>query len=148
MSPNLEGIDAWLRVIKVAAKKQETTKTYQPSVQELANLIETDGVVRRYVTEMINQVPDEFKTVSSIEEMLDMLYSEQSGTALFSTPGGDRPRSRPYPKQAIGPTGEDKLNLHGDSLVAKAGWDWRDPPVLLWAFPHYTPDRYGIFLPS
>lgn len=76
MPPNLERIDAGLKAIakKVAAKKLEgATTSYQPSVQELADLIETDGIVRMYVTEMIDQVPDKYKTVSNIEDLLAML---------------------------------------------------------------------------
>ena len=76
MPPNLEQIDAWLEAIvnKIATKKQETaTTSYQPSVQKLADLIKTDGIVRMYVTEMIDQVPDEYKTIENIEQLLDTL---------------------------------------------------------------------------
>lgn len=61
--------DAWLRNLK---KEVESSKlpAYQKSIQQLADLIESDGVVRMYVTQMIEQVPQKNRTIDSVDSLL------------------------------------------------------------------------------
>lgn len=74
LPPDRANIDGWLRALaKQAAKQPDDVARYEQSVRELARLIETDGIVRMYVTEMIDQVPDQYKTVHTINELLKSL---------------------------------------------------------------------------
>ncbi len=67
-------VDRWLRTLaKEAVKQPDDVAKYERSVRELARLIEIDGIVRMYVTEMIDQVPDQYKTVHTINELLKAL---------------------------------------------------------------------------
>ncbi len=61
--------DAWLRNLK---KEVESSKlpAYHKSIQQLADLIESDGVVRMYVTQMIEQVPQKIRTFDSVDSLL------------------------------------------------------------------------------
>jgi phosphatidylserine decarboxylase len=69
-------IDAWLKdlakKVKSRAKKSGAV-ALKPSVEALRRLIERDAVVRMYVTEMVDQVPPEKKTVSNVPELLQSL---------------------------------------------------------------------------
>jgi len=67
------GIDNWLKDLRSNAKQALTPGkiTFRnESVRALSELIYSDGIVRMYVTEMINQVPDAHKTIDSIDELL------------------------------------------------------------------------------
>lgn len=67
-------IDNWLVAVAKKVKKQQKEKVaLQPSVEALARLIETNGIVRMYVTEMINQVPPANKTIHDIPQLLQSL---------------------------------------------------------------------------
>lgn len=67
-------VDEWQRALaKQATKQPGDIALYQQSVRELGRLIETDGIVRMYVTEMIDQVPPRYKTVRSINDLLRSL---------------------------------------------------------------------------
>jgi phosphatidylserine decarboxylase len=55
------------------ARRKGKEKPYTRSMAELAKLIELNGVVRMYVTQMIEQQPGDNKTVDSIPNMLAML---------------------------------------------------------------------------
>lgn len=67
-------IDAWLATLAQKVKKQQKLNiALQPSVEALAQLINTNGIVRMYVTEMIDQVPPANKTVHNIDQLLQTL---------------------------------------------------------------------------
>lgn len=70
-----DSIDQWLRSMAEEAAAEETDDIgrYERSVQELAALIEKNGIVRMYVTEMIDQVPDKYKTVHTVGGLLKAL---------------------------------------------------------------------------
>jgi len=98
-----EHLDHWLRGLQKEIALLES-QAYEPSVQALADLIATNGIVRMYVTRMIEQVPLQYKTVFTIDELLQSLnhiitrapaYTSKSHfpmSALFVymmfTPGG------------------------------------------------------------
>jgi phosphatidylserine decarboxylase len=56
-----------------AAGAESLVQFYAPSVQALAELIETNGVVRMYVTQMIEEQPTDHQTVTGIPDLLDSL---------------------------------------------------------------------------
>jgi len=69
-----ESVNAWLRGVAKEARAQAVAPgSYRKSVAEFADLIEQDGVVRMYVTEMIEQVADEDKTIHNVAELLAAL---------------------------------------------------------------------------
>lgn len=54
-------------------KRKKKTLAYQPTVQALADLIDTNGIVRMYVTRMIAEVKPPNNHIKSIEALLDAL---------------------------------------------------------------------------
>ncbi|MES2096979.1 MAG: phophatidylserine decarboxylase associated domain-containing protein [Pseudomonadota bacterium] len=67
-------VDRWQRALaKKAAKQPDNVAHYERSVRDLATLIATDGIVRMYVTEMIDQVPAKYRTVDTIGALLKAL---------------------------------------------------------------------------
>jgi phosphatidylserine decarboxylase len=67
-------VDLWQRaLVKQAASQPDDAAGYEESVRALARLIETDGIVRMYVTEMIDQVPRKVRTIHTIGELLKAL---------------------------------------------------------------------------
>lgn len=73
----------------VAARAASRTEIMSPSVRALAKLIERDGVIRMYATEMIDQVDTAHRNIKSIGGMLSAL-DEIVGTA----PAYDRDPSK------------------------------------------------------
>jgi phosphatidylserine decarboxylase len=70
-----DSADEWHRTIieEAAAEETDDINRYERSVQDLAALIEHKGIVRMYVTEMINQVPARCKTVRTVNGLLQAL---------------------------------------------------------------------------
>lgn len=67
-------LDTWLGAVAAsAAQTPGSSTTLRPSVQALAALIDRDGVVRMYVTQMIEQVPEAHRTIHSIDDLLQTL---------------------------------------------------------------------------
>jgi phosphatidylserine decarboxylase len=69
-------IAAWFKLLAqniVKEKKGKKVAILQPSVQNLANLLETDGIVRMYVTQMIDQVEPKNKKIKNTAELLEAL---------------------------------------------------------------------------
>ena len=69
-------IDVWLKDFAKKVKsrsKKAGAGVLKPSVLALAQLIERNGIVRMYVTEMIDQVPPANKTVFNVAQLLQSL---------------------------------------------------------------------------
>jgi len=68
-------VDAWQKELKAAIAKArgEGRRIVSPSVMALGRLIENDGIVRMYVTEMIDQVPPSHKQIDDVAELLAAL---------------------------------------------------------------------------
>ncbi len=67
-------LNLWLRGVTAAAiASPRATGPNAPSVQALADLIDRDGIVRMYVTQMVEQVPSAHRTVGSISDLLASL---------------------------------------------------------------------------
>lgn len=82
-------LDAWQKDLKRKLDEERPARAgraLSPAVQALAELIERDGVVRMYVSEMISQQPAAHRTVGSIEDLLAAL-DHIVGTAPTYTPG-------------------------------------------------------------
>lgn len=73
-------VDAYLRELKGAvdearakAGTESLEAVYSPAVVALGELIRTNGVVRMYVTQMIDEQPTNHQTVTGIPDLLDSL---------------------------------------------------------------------------
>lgn len=69
-------VDEWQRKLKRGvseAKAQGYAEEYSPAVAALAELIELDGIVRMYVTQMLDQQHPDHKTIETVEELLGAL---------------------------------------------------------------------------
>lgn len=108
-----EYVDEWQRRLKkeIAQERSKPGKKRRPSkaVRELARLIETDGIVRMYVEEMIRQVPPKHKVIENVEEMLEAL-DHISRTAPLYNPDPDKrnffPMSTLFTYMMMTPAGE------------------------------------------
>lgn len=76
-----DAVDAFLHRVKkavdedrAAAGVESLAEQHSPAVAALGALIYTDGVIRMYVTEMIDQQPTDHQTVTGIPDLLDMLH--------------------------------------------------------------------------
>jgi phosphatidylserine decarboxylase len=67
-------VDEWQRALmdEVAATSR-LDGSYERSVQALESLIDSNGIVRMYVTEMIDQVPEQYKTIHTTDQLLAAL---------------------------------------------------------------------------
>jgi phosphatidylserine decarboxylase len=71
-----KNIGVWFKEILAEVKEtilKDSTLVYQPSVQALADLIATNGIVRMYVTQMIEEVPSPNNHIKSVDELLATL---------------------------------------------------------------------------
>lgn len=68
-------VDQWQRALvrEVIARKGDGVRHHARSVQELAGLIRSDAIVRMYVTEMIDQVPDSHRAIRTVDQLLDAI---------------------------------------------------------------------------
>jgi phosphatidylserine decarboxylase len=68
-----EALDKWRKKIQEKAQKQGDQRL--PVIQEFSDLIESDPVVRMYITRMIEQIPPKYKTYhpKSVAELLQWL---------------------------------------------------------------------------
>lgn len=73
---NREGVDEWQKNLKeeiAEARSKKTKRKIQPSVKALSELIELNGIVRMYVEQMIDQVPEKYKNIKNTDELLEAL---------------------------------------------------------------------------
>lgn len=69
-------VDEWQRELKqglIGARARGAAPEYSPAVAALAELLRLDGVVRMYVTQMLEQQPAEHKTIATVEDLLAAL---------------------------------------------------------------------------
>ncbi len=66
-------VDEWQGNLKKEIAPTRGMGIVSPSVAGLARLIERDGVVRMYVTQMIDQVPAKYKQIDDVAELLASL---------------------------------------------------------------------------
>lgn len=83
---DVAAIGVWLDEVRERALEIAHT-AYRPAVRELAELIERDAIVRMYVSEMIAQVPLEYRKIGSVDELLRTLdYIVQHAPAYNPDP--------------------------------------------------------------
>lgn len=72
---NRESVDEWQRSLKeeIGRARAKGGKRKSRAVEELAALIERNGIVRMYVQQMLDEQPPEHKTIGDIEELLNAL---------------------------------------------------------------------------
>ncbi|HBL27351.1 MAG TPA: phosphatidylserine decarboxylase [Acidobacteria bacterium] len=108
-------VDAWLgRLRTTLAGRPAPHASPSPSVAALALLIERDGIVRMYVTEMINQVPPKHKTIENIPELLAALNHIVQTAPLYNRNPADQvffPVSALFTYMMMTPAGEAAFRL-------------------------------------
>jgi phosphatidylserine decarboxylase len=115
-------VDAWLRNLqKTVADRTAAREWVSPSVAELALLIERDGIVRMYVTQMIDEVPARYKTVDSIPALLASLDHIVKTAPLYNRNPAEQvffPVSTLFTYMMMTPAGEAAFRLppFNDSL--------------------------------
>ena len=77
-------VDAWHKALKLETAAAVGAKIKSPSVAALAKLIETDGIVRMYVTEMIDEVDPAHKHIENIPQLLAALDQIVRTAPLFN----------------------------------------------------------------
>ncbi|WP_300661824.1 phosphatidylserine decarboxylase family protein [Fluviicola sp.] len=102
-------------VSDVETEKQKTgTINLQPSVQALSDLIHENGIVRMYVTQMINEVPATQKKIRNTEQLLETLnYIIQRAPEYNSDPAKRNtfPLSALFVYMMFTPSGEAAFRL-------------------------------------
>ncbi len=66
-------IDVWHRNLKNRLRDESMARGRSPAVRRLAELLDTNAIVRMYVAEMIDQVPSAHKAIENTEELLAAL---------------------------------------------------------------------------
>ncbi|MGW1073896.1 phophatidylserine decarboxylase associated domain-containing protein [Streptomyces sp. NPDC002537] len=57
----------------LAQRAADLKEDLDSTVQDLANLIDSDGIVRMYASQMINEVPEEHRHIRSVDELVQYL---------------------------------------------------------------------------
>ncbi len=76
-------VDRWQRAL--VQQLEPGVRRYQPSVQALAQLIESNGIVRMYVDQMIDAVPPAHKAIRDSGQLLAALDRIITTAPLFDT---------------------------------------------------------------
>lgn len=100
-------LDEWNRDMRAALASAERAPS--GAVAKLAELIETDPIVRMYVSEMIDQVPDEYKVVHDAAELLVALERIAVTAPLYNQDPAKRnafPMSSLFAYMMMTPAGE------------------------------------------
>lgn len=112
---NREAVDAWHSDLKKEIKKRRAKAEWiSPSVAALARLIESDGIVRMYVTEMIDQVGPKHKKIEDIPELLAALDHIVTTAPAYNRNPADQnafPVSTLFTYMMMTPAGEAAFRL-------------------------------------
>jgi phosphatidylserine decarboxylase len=104
-------IDYWLRDLAAAADTANTPESarpddgpvdqvskWQPSVQGLAALIEADPIIRMYVSQMIEEVPAEYRVITDTRQLLNMLSFVISRAPKYHH---EKAKRNPFPMSTV-----------------------------------------------
>src|ERR1044072_1134772 len=126
-------VDEWQRNLKREledARSKGRKRKYSKGVEELARLIETNGIVRMYADEMINQVPEEYKNIDSIEEMLEALNHIINTAPLYNPDPNKQntfPMSSLFVYMMMTPAGEAIFrNVEFNGAIRRILKEWCD----------------------
>lgn len=98
---NRAHVDEWQKSLKreiSETKSKEGKKQHNGAVEELARLIEADGIVRMYVEEMLDQQPVEYKTIGDTGELLEALNHIITTAPLYNP---DPNKRNAFPMSAL-----------------------------------------------
>ncbi len=102
-------LDAWNQELKGQLQSRAKRGQHSKAVLKLAEQLETDAIIRMYVSEMIEQVPRAHRTVENTEELLAAL-DEISRTAPLYNPDPQKrnafPMSSLFAYMMMTPAGE------------------------------------------
>ncbi len=102
--PEQSSADRWLENLKKEVDSSQFS-AYHKSIQQLADLIELNGVVREYVTQMIEQVPKKHRTFDTIDSLLKAMNLIIQRAPRY-TDGGHFPMSTLFARMMYTPAGE------------------------------------------
>lgn len=109
---NRQAVDKWQRSLKSKIEEQRAKKekkSYSGAVLGLAKLIESNGIVRMYVEQMIEQQPPRHKTVENVEDLLDSLNQIVTTAPEYNPDPADQnffPMSSLFTYMMMTPAGE------------------------------------------
>jgi len=134
-----KNIGVWFKEILAEVKEtilKDTTLVYQPSVQALADLIATNGIVRMYVTQMIEEVPSPNNYIKSVDELLATLNHIIQRAPKYNPDPAKRnafPMSALFVYMMFTPSGETAFRLTDFNSAIRAilqAWcDYLDSPA-------------------
>lgn len=117
-------------------KKKGGKTSFQPSVEALSKLISENGIVRMYVTQMINEVPAAQRKIKSPEQLLDALnYIIQRAPEYNPDPAKRNtfPMSALFVYMMFTPSGETAFTMteFNDAIrnILQAWCDYLDSPA-------------------
>lgn len=117
-------------------KQKSGALNLQPSVQALSDLISENGIVRMYVTQMINEVPSAQRKIKSTEQLLEALnYIIQRAPEYNSDPAKRNtfPLSALFVYMMFTPSGEAafRLSEFNDAIrnILQAWCNYLDSPA-------------------
>jgi phosphatidylserine decarboxylase len=132
MAGHHKQINEWFTLLAKNISKEKKSKKaaiiYKPSVQELANLIDSDAIVRMYVTRMIEEVPLINRQIKSVAELLDALnYIIQRSPEFHCPPAASTafPMSNLFVYMMFTPSGEAAFrNFTFNAAIRKILQEW------------------------
>ncbi|WP_343748234.1 phosphatidylserine decarboxylase family protein [Fluviicola sp.] len=130
-------IKDWHKQLAVDIQNEKNKAAhYQPSVQALADLIATNGIVRMYVTQMIQEVPAANRQIKNVEQLLDSLnYIIQRAPEYNPVPAKRNtfPMSTLFVYMMFTPSGEAAFRLSEFNTairkILQAWCDYLDSPA-------------------
>jgi phosphatidylserine decarboxylase len=134
-----KNIGVWFKEILAEVKEtilKDSTLVYQPSVQALADLIATNGIVRMYVTQMIEEVPSPNNHIKSVDELLATLNHIIQRAPKYNPDPAKRnafPMSALFVYMMFTPSGETAFRLTDFNSairnILQAWCDYLDSPA-------------------
>ncbi len=128
---NRAAVDQFQRELKqqvVEARAQAASKATIPSVKALAKLIETNGIVRMYVTQMVDQQPPQHKTIDSVKDLLECLNHIATTAPSYNPNPNDQnffPMSSLFTYMMMTPAGENIFrNTEFNDAIRNILQDW------------------------
>ena len=134
-----KNIGVWFKEILAEVKEtilKDSTLVYQLSVQALADLIATNGIVRMYVTQMIEEVPSPNNHIKSVDELLATLNHIIQRAPKYNPDPAKRnafPMSALFVYMMFTPSGETAFRLsdfnNAIRNILQAWCDFLDSPA-------------------
>lgn len=134
-----KNIGVWFKEILAEVKEtilKDSTLVYQPSVQALADLIATNGIVRMYVTQMIEEVPSPNNHIKTVDELLATLNHIIQRAPKYNPDPAKRnafPMSALFVYMMFTPSGETAFRLTDFNSairnILQAWCDYLDSPA-------------------